>query len=225
MVRAMKLSENSKIALQPPRFVSGDPMIVVGLVERHSFGATQGIPAQWQRFMKHYAEIPDKVKPIPLGISANMDDDGNFEYMAEVQVSKASDLPKALRQWRIPAQHYAVFRHDAHVSTILARPILPSGTNGFRPMAAVPPTARPLNATSKPSTRAPVLAVLRSGSRWKTLARDFRMRSGSARSGRFVQMARLVDPADVNLAVLDIDLVEAARVLFEPPVSRQRQIE
>ena len=118
MVRAMKLSENSKIALQPPRFVSGDPMLVVGLVERHSFGATQGIPAQWQRFMKHYAEIPDKVQPIPLGISANMDDDGNFEYMAAVQVSKASDLPKALRQWRIPAQHYAVFRHDAHVSTI-----------------------------------------------------------------------------------------------------------
>ena len=58
------------------------------------------------------------MQPIPLGISANMDDDGNFEYMAAVQVSKASDLPKALRQWRIPAQHYAVFRHDAHVSTI-----------------------------------------------------------------------------------------------------------
>jgi AraC family transcriptional regulator len=41
MLRAMKLSENSKIALQPPRFVSGDPMLVVGLVERHSFGATR----------------------------------------------------------------------------------------------------------------------------------------------------------------------------------------
>ena len=51
------------------------------------------------------------------------------------------------------------------------------------------------------------------------------MRSGSARSGRFVQMARLVDPADVNLAVPDIDLVEAARALFEPPVGRQRQVE
>jgi AraC family transcriptional regulator len=118
MVRAVKLSENSKNALQPPRFVPGDPMLVVGLVERHSFGATQGIPAQWQRFMKHYADIPDKVQPIPLGISANMDDDGNFEYMAAVQVSKVSDLPKELQQWRIPARQYAVFRHDAHVSTI-----------------------------------------------------------------------------------------------------------
>jgi AraC family transcriptional regulator len=118
MIEAMKLSEKTDVALPPPRFVSGDPMLVVGLVERHSFGATQGIPGQWQRFMQHYADIPDKVQPIPLGISANMDDDGNFEYMAAVQVSKASDLPKALQQWRIPAQHYAVFRHDAHVSAI-----------------------------------------------------------------------------------------------------------
>jgi AraC family transcriptional regulator len=118
MIKAMKLSEKTDVALPPPRFVSGDPMLVVGLVERHSFGATQGIPGQWQRFMQHYADIPDKVQPIPLGISANMDDDGNFEYMAAVEVSKASDLPKGLQQWRIPAQHYAVFRHDAHVSTI-----------------------------------------------------------------------------------------------------------
>jgi AraC family transcriptional regulator len=118
MTRAAKLPKKTNAVLQPPRFVSGDPMLVVGLAERHSFGATQGIPAQWQRFMKHYAEIPDKAQPIPLGISANMDDDGNFEYMAAVQVTKVSDLPKELRQWRIPAQHYAVFRHDAHVSTI-----------------------------------------------------------------------------------------------------------
>jgi AraC family transcriptional regulator len=118
MIKAMKLFEKTDVALPPPRFVSGNPMLVVGLVERHSFGATQGIPGQWQRFMQHYADIPDKVQPIPLGISANMDDDGNFEYMAAVEVSKASDLPKGLQQWRIPAQHYAVFRHDAHVSTI-----------------------------------------------------------------------------------------------------------
>jgi AraC family transcriptional regulator len=118
MTRAMTLSEKTDVALKPPRFVSGDPMLVVGLIERHSFGASQGIPGQWQRFMKHYAEIPHKAQPIPLGISANMDDDGNFEYMAAVQVSKVSDLPKELQQWRIPAQHYAVFRHDAHISAI-----------------------------------------------------------------------------------------------------------
>src|ERR1700739_169676 len=51
MTRAAKLPKKTNAVLQPPRFVSGDPMLVVGLAERHSFGATQGIPAQWQRFM------------------------------------------------------------------------------------------------------------------------------------------------------------------------------
>ena len=118
MTKAMKLPQDANVVLAPPRFVSGDAMLVVGLVERHSFGATEGIPGQWQRFMQHYAEIADKLQPIPLGISANMDDDGNFEYMTAVQVSDASDLPNGMQQWRIPAQHYAVFRHDAHVAAI-----------------------------------------------------------------------------------------------------------
>ena len=118
MITAMNLSEKGNVMPAAPHFVSGDAMLVVGLSERYSFGATQGIPGQWQRFMQHYADIPDKLQPIPLGISANMDDDGNFEYMAAVEVSKVSDLPEGLQQWRIPAQHYAVFRHDAHASTI-----------------------------------------------------------------------------------------------------------
>jgi AraC family transcriptional regulator len=118
MIRAMKLFEKGNAILAAPRFVSGDAMLVVGFVERYSFGTTQGIPGQWQRFMQHYDDIPDKLQPIPLGISADMDDEGNFQYMAAVQVSKVSDLPEGLRQWRIPPQHYAVFRHDAHVSSI-----------------------------------------------------------------------------------------------------------
>jgi AraC family transcriptional regulator len=118
MIRPMKVAEKTGFTLESPRFVSAAPMLVVGLAERHSFGATQGIPGQWQRFMKHYAEIADKAQPIPLGVSMNMDDDGNFEYVTGVEVSKVSDLPKGLSQFRIPAQHYAVFRHCGHVSTL-----------------------------------------------------------------------------------------------------------
>ncbi len=118
MIRPMKAPEKTGFALDQPRMVSSPPMLVVGLAERHSFGAPQGIPGQWQRFMKRYAEIPDKVQPIPLGVSTNMDDDGNFEYVAAVEVSKVSELPKGLNQFRIPAQHYAVFRHSGHVSTL-----------------------------------------------------------------------------------------------------------
>ena len=68
--------------------------------------------------MACYADIPDKVTPIPLGVSANMDDDGNFEYVCAVEVSRVSTLPRGLTPLRVPAQNYAVFQHREHVSTI-----------------------------------------------------------------------------------------------------------
>ena len=118
MIKAMKVSAPTGRALPDPRFVSSPPLLVVGLAERHAFGAPQGIPAQRHRFMARYHEIGDKVQPIPRGISTNMDDDGNFEYICGVEVSSTSDLPKGLNQFRIPAQHYAGFTHLGHISTI-----------------------------------------------------------------------------------------------------------
>jgi len=118
MTNAMKTVDNNGTMLAPPWFVSGAPMLLVGLSQRHSFGATQGIPAQWQRFMSCYGEISDKAAPIPIGVSTNMDDDGNFEYVCAIEVSKVSELPRGLTQLRVPAQHYAVFQHLDHVSAI-----------------------------------------------------------------------------------------------------------
>ncbi len=118
MVKAKRIPEASAVQLDPPRIVSGAPMLVVGLSERHSFDTTQEIAAQWQRFMAVYGEIPNKADPIPLGVTMNMDDDGNFEYLCGVQVSKFSADPHGLVQLRIPAQTYAVFQHREHVSKI-----------------------------------------------------------------------------------------------------------
>ncbi len=120
MIKALKAGGNIEIALAPPRFVAGAPMLLVGLSERHSVEATERIPAQWQQFMASYSEISHKADPVPLGVSANMDDDGTFEYVCAVQVHEASAIPKGLAQLRVPAQHYAVFQHLEHVSTIRA---------------------------------------------------------------------------------------------------------
>jgi AraC family transcriptional regulator len=118
MIKAIKIPESSSVDLAPPRFVSGAPMLLVGLSERHSFPATQGIAAQWQRFMLAYADIPDQAQPIPVGASTNLDDDGNFDYACAVEVARFSTTPRGLSQLRIPAQTYAVFQHRDHVSTI-----------------------------------------------------------------------------------------------------------
>lgn len=120
VVKAEKLPDSSGIQLDAPRIVSGAPMLVVGLSDRHSFETTQNIPGQWQRFMSVYGEIPQKADPIPLGVTTNMDDDGNFEYVCGVEVSEFSANMRGLVQLRIPAQTYAVFQHREHVSRIPA---------------------------------------------------------------------------------------------------------
>jgi AraC family transcriptional regulator len=120
MINAMKASEAAGTKLAPPKFVSGPAMLFVGLAQRQSFAATQEIPGQWRRFMAAYEDIPNKVTPIPFGISTNMDEDGNFEYMCGVQVSDASDLSKGLSKLSAPAQRYAIFQHLDHVSKIAA---------------------------------------------------------------------------------------------------------
>jgi AraC family transcriptional regulator len=119
MIKALKARGPVEIALAPPRFVTGAPMLLVGLSERHSFDGTERIPAQWQRFMASYGEISHKADPVPIGVSTNLDDDdGTFEYVCAVEVREASDLPKGFIQLRVPAQHYAVFEHLDHAATI-----------------------------------------------------------------------------------------------------------
>ncbi len=118
MIKPMKVPNSEAIPLSPPRIVSGELLLAVGFTERQSFASTQNIPGQWQRFMARYHEIEDKVNEPPLGISANMDADGNFEYSCAAEVSKISNVPEGMKPLRIPAQRYAVFLHSGHVSKI-----------------------------------------------------------------------------------------------------------
>ena len=52
------------------------------------------------------------------GVCCNGDDAGNFDYIAGVEVSDFSDLPREFSSVRIPEQRYAVFTHSEHISTI-----------------------------------------------------------------------------------------------------------
>jgi AraC family transcriptional regulator len=105
--------------LKPPRFETSRPLLVAGLGERctHENGGA-GIPNQWQRFHHKVDEIPDRVGNIAYGVCCNGDDSGNFDYIAGVEVSDFSDLPREFSRVRIPAQKYAVFTHSEHISTI-----------------------------------------------------------------------------------------------------------
>ncbi|MBI5321338.1 AraC family transcriptional regulator [Bradyrhizobium sp.] len=106
--------------LQPPRFETARALLVAGVGERYNFCDNGGanIPNQWQLFHQRAGDIPDRVGNVAYGVCCNGDDSGNFDYIAGVEVSDFSDLPREFARVRIPAQRYVVFTHREHVSTI-----------------------------------------------------------------------------------------------------------
>src|SRR6202795_3406219 len=104
--------------LQSPRFQTGKAFLVAGIGERYSCENGAGIPGQWQRFHQSVENIPGRVGPVAYGVCCNGDDAGNFDYIAGVEVSDFSDLPREFAKVRIPEQRYAVFTHADHISTI-----------------------------------------------------------------------------------------------------------
>jgi AraC family transcriptional regulator len=104
--------------LPSPRFETGKTFLVAGLSERISHDNGAGIPGLWQRFNQRVAEIPGRIGSVAYGVCCNGDDAGNFDYIAGVEVSDFSDLPREFGRVRIPEQRYAVFTHREHISTI-----------------------------------------------------------------------------------------------------------
>jgi AraC family transcriptional regulator len=104
--------------IKPPRFETGKPLLVAGVGERYNCEGAAAIPGQWQRFHQCVENIPDRIGKVAYGVCCNGDDSGNFDYIAGVEVSDFSDLPREFSRVRIPEQRYAVFTHSDHISTI-----------------------------------------------------------------------------------------------------------
>jgi AraC family transcriptional regulator len=104
--------------LAAPRFEVSRPLLVAGVGERYNHENGAGIPSQWQRFHQSVDDIPGRIGKVAYGVWCNGDDAGNFDYIAGVEVSDFSDLPRPFFRVRIPEQRYAVFTHHDHISTI-----------------------------------------------------------------------------------------------------------
>ena len=105
--------------LRAPRFETGKALLVAGIGERcthENEGAF--IPSLWQRFHQVVDNIPGRIGKVAYGLCCNGDDAGNFDYVAGVEVTDFSDLPREFQGVRIPEQRYAVFTHSEHISTI-----------------------------------------------------------------------------------------------------------
>ncbi|MBO9558611.1 MAG: AraC family transcriptional regulator [Caulobacter sp.] len=123
LVEPIMLDSTPRPDLSAPRFEDGRPLLLAGIL--HHCDAMDGgasIPGQWRRLIPHLGHIPGQVggelADVTYGVCTNGDDHGNFDYLAGVEVDDFSDLPPELSALRIPAQHYAVFRHADHISKI-----------------------------------------------------------------------------------------------------------
>jgi AraC family transcriptional regulator len=114
----VKAEEATRSAIAPVRSESLGEMKFVGLCEHVPFSQLQNIAAQWQRFMQRYGEIENKAHPIPAGVSTNLDEEGNFDYLCAVEVKRFGALPEGLERITLKPETYTVFRHDGHISEI-----------------------------------------------------------------------------------------------------------
>jgi AraC family transcriptional regulator len=104
--------------LAAPRFETGKAFLVAGLSERITHENGAAIPGLWHRFNQSVEDIPGRIGKVTYGVCCNGDDAGNFDYIAGVEVSDFSDLPRQFSRVRIPEQKYATFAHREHISTI-----------------------------------------------------------------------------------------------------------
>jgi AraC family transcriptional regulator len=118
LVEPIKLDETLIPDVKPTRIENGKPLLIAGLEERYTWETSKAAPAQWQRFVPYLGNISRQVGRTTFGVSHNGDDEGNFDYIAGVEVADFSDLPAAFSRLRIGPQKYAVFSHREHISTI-----------------------------------------------------------------------------------------------------------
>ncbi|HEX5242076.1 MAG TPA: GyrI-like domain-containing protein, partial [Tepidisphaeraceae bacterium] len=93
MSDSSKNSGTNASTLSPPRIVDRGPIQFVGIRGRYTGQtAPAGIPALWQRFAQDIGNIPDQVPHVAYGLSFMGGKE--FEYLAGVEVTKASDFPE-----------------------------------------------------------------------------------------------------------------------------------
>jgi AraC family transcriptional regulator len=119
LVDPLRVDAADEIALSPPSFVEAPQMFVTGLAQRRGYDTTHLIPGQWQSFMTDFAwRIDDKTGDIPLGIAWDIDDNGEFNYMACVETRARVAPSDGLTSFAIAPRTWAVFGHEGHVEDL-----------------------------------------------------------------------------------------------------------
>jgi AraC family transcriptional regulator len=102
-----------------PRFANRRALKLVGVSIHHDVQDADAFAKQWQNFIPLIGTIPARVRAETYGVVlGSFGGDAGFEYITGVEVSSLDKVPAKLRRLEVPAQRYAVFVHEGHVSGI-----------------------------------------------------------------------------------------------------------
>ncbi len=114
------LASDRKEKLMEPKIVTRPPMIVVG-ISYVGKNENNEIPQMWGRWMERSDEVKNKTGFCSYGVCYGEPegvDEGEFEYVACVEVSEASDIPEGMVMRRVPEYKYAVFTHHGKLDNL-----------------------------------------------------------------------------------------------------------
>jgi AraC family transcriptional regulator len=103
------------VELQTPRFEEGKALLIAGLWGHFNTANWDEIPTQWRRLVS-FGNVPGKIGSAHYGVCFNRSD--GIDYLSGVEVSGSAGLPEEFCWVSIPAQRYAVFPHQEHVSKL-----------------------------------------------------------------------------------------------------------
>jgi AraC family transcriptional regulator len=102
-----------------PRFANRRALKLAGISVHYDAQDPDAFARQWQTFIPSIGKIPGQVGTETYGVVlGSFGGDGGFEYITGVEVSSFEHVPAKLRHLEVPAQRYAVFVHEGHVSEI-----------------------------------------------------------------------------------------------------------
>lgn len=112
------MDEHARVELSEPRFEHAPFLLIAGLGARFTQQTIAGISELWEKLIPHLGEIPGQKSEVTYGVGYNFDNQGGFDYLAGVEISKLDDLPETYRCVEIQPQYYAVFEHTGALSTL-----------------------------------------------------------------------------------------------------------
>lgn len=120
LVEPLRDDPKVPVQLAPPRIEPSGPLLIAGIGRRFTCDDFAGIPALWQEFMPHLAAIPGRKGTAAYGLVTGVGAGDTYFYLAGAEVRDFGELDGALTGIRLPAQRWAAFRQNDHITTISA---------------------------------------------------------------------------------------------------------